>query len=50
MKTYRVYFRASGYWEAEVEAENGHDAVDAAYDEARDYGDPDWELDWVEEL
>lgn len=50
MKTYRIYLRARGYWEAEIEAESRDDALDAAYDEANDYGEPDWEVDFCEEV
>jgi ribosomal protein L20A (L18A) len=48
VKTYRVYFVTSGYFEAEVEAESREEAIDIAYDDACAHGDPDWQFDWVE--
>lgn len=49
MKKYIVFLRANGYWETEVEAESRAEAIDIAYDDANAHGEPDWEIDWVDE-
>lgn len=39
---YTVVFSSHGSYEAEVEAESREEAIQKAYDEAVEQGDPEW--------
>lgn len=50
MNNYSVTFVSQGSVDIEVEAESRDEAVEKAYSIIDEYGDPDWQLDWIEEL
>lgn len=50
MKNYSVTFISQGSVDIEVEAESREEAIDKAYALIDEYGDPDWQYDWIEEL